>query len=306
MQRGSEHDFFNFSKKERNGIVILSIINLLLIAAPYFYEKTHSNEKYLSLEYDSLSFDNTRSELENVFSRSDNHTTHKSFSQNNVEKKQNRLFDFDPNTISEAQWEELGVYPKTISTITKYIQKGGRFRKPEDLKKIWGLSLKKAEELIPYVSIKEVKNQNNENQIERHLTVTKNELIELNSSDSARLEKLPGIGPKLSQRIIMYREKLGGFHSKEQLSEVFGLKDSLIKLIAEKVVVDAGKIRKLNINKADKDALKNHPYIRYKIADAIINYRSQHGDFTTIDQLKNIVLIDEITFKKLKLYLTVN
>ena len=49
--------------------------------------------------------------------------------------------------------------------------------------------------------------------------------------------------------------------------------------------------------------LADHPYIKKKLADIIVNYRSQHGNFKTIDDLKKIKTIDEDNFNKLKVYI---
>jgi len=64
------------------------------------------------------------------------------------------VFYFDPNTISAEEWKRLGVRDKTIVTIHKYISKGGKFTRPSDIAKIWGLSPADQQRLIPYVSIK--------------------------------------------------------------------------------------------------------------------------------------------------------
>ncbi|HYK57132.1 MAG TPA: helix-hairpin-helix domain-containing protein, partial [Flavisolibacter sp.] len=65
----------------------------------------------------------------------------------------------------------------------------------------------------------------------------------------------------------------------------------------------SGDVKKLNINTATKDELKTHPYIKWNLANAIVEYRNQHGNFKSLVELKNIVLIDETTFDKIVHYL---
>ena len=48
---------------------------------------------------------------------------------------------------------------KTIHTILNYRNKGGRFKQPEDLRKIYGLQKEEADLLIPYVQIKSINEQ---------------------------------------------------------------------------------------------------------------------------------------------------
>jgi hypothetical protein len=47
--------------------------------------------------------------------------------------------------------------------------------------------------------------------------------IDLNTTTPEALEQLPGIGPTFSQRIIRYRDAIGGFDSVAQLKKVYGL-----------------------------------------------------------------------------------
>jgi competence ComEA-like helix-hairpin-helix protein len=130
------------------------------------------------------------------------------------------------------------------------------------------------------------------------------ELIPVNSTDTAALIALPGIGSKLAARIISFREKLGGFYSVEQIGETYGLPDSTFQKIKGRLQVEESTIRKINLNTATKDELKVHPYIRWHLANAIVEYRNQHGSFKSLEELKNIVLIDEAIFAKMIPYLS--
>ena len=114
---------------------------------------------------------------------------------------------------------------------------------------------------------------------------------------------LPGIGSKLAARIINFRNKLGGFYSVEQIGETFGLQDSVFQKIKGWLIVD-GTVQKININSATKEELGKHPYIRWNLANAIVAYRNQHGDFKSLNELKNIAVIDEATFEKIVHYLS--
>jgi competence protein ComEA len=69
-------------------------------------------------------------------------------------------------------------------------------------------------------------------------------------------------------------------------------------------LASGGEIKKININTSTKDDLKKHPYIRWNLANAIVEYRSQHGNFETLQAIKNIPLITEDVFSKIAPYLT--
>lgn len=298
MKNEQEHAFFYLTKKERKGIIIILFFNALLLAGSLLYEYYFAD----------LTIPITIEKADSAIIQSNTSVLHEEkLSKNEIlsnENKKKVLFEFDPNLISIENWEQLGVTKKTAVTIQKYISKGGKFREPQDLKKIWGIPESLAYQLIPYVKIKEEKKSLANSTF--HQNQKQNfsaELIDINQADSTALEKLPGIGPKLSQRIISYREKLGGFYSIDQLHEVWGLQDSILKKIINKIEIQSKGLRKININLADFNQLKSHPYIGYKTASAILNYRNQHGMFQNIEEIQKIVLIDEKIYSKIVHYL---
>jgi competence ComEA-like helix-hairpin-helix protein len=81
------------------------------------------------------------------------------------------------------------------------------------------------------------------------------------------------------------------------------LADSTFQKIKIYLIVD-GQVEKINLNTVTKDQLKIHPYIKWNLANAIIEYRNQHGDYKSIDDLKNISMLDENTFDKIAHYLS--
>ncbi len=217
------------------------------------------------------------------------------------------LFAFDPNTASFDDWQKLGLNAKTSRTITNYVSKGGRFYKPDDLLKIWGLPEGFYERVKGYVRIAGTRKEHPQFEAGNKPAYVREErkplVIAANDADTAALIVLPGIGSKLAARIINFREKLGGFYSVEQIGETYGLPDSTFQKIKGRLQVDGATLRKIAINTATKDELKAHPYIRWNLANAIVEYRNQHGAFKSLEELKNIVLIDDALLKKIAPYL---
>ncbi|MEJ7821464.1 MAG: helix-hairpin-helix domain-containing protein, partial [Chitinophagaceae bacterium] len=117
---------------------------------------------------------------------------------------------------------------------------------------------------------------------------------------------LPGIGSKLAQRIIAFRSKLGGFYSVDQIKETFGLPDSTFVKIKPQLSVSSSTIKKINLNTATLDEMRSHPYLRYNVANAIIQYRIQHGNFSTVAEIKKIMIITDDIFNKVSPYLTIS
>ncbi len=219
------------------------------------------------------------------------------------------LFYFDPNTLPGSGWQKLGLREKTIGTILKYRSKGGRFRVPEDLQKIYGLGQRDYQRLLPYVriAVPEVKPPypGYESRVFelRAPLPGRYTIIDINTADTTAFIQLPGIGSKLAARIVNFRDKLGGFYSVEQVKETCGLADSVFQKIKEYLKLENLSLRKININTATVEELKAHPYIRYSLANPIISYRNQHGDFEKIEDLKKVMVVTEDIYHKILPYL---
>jgi competence ComEA-like helix-hairpin-helix protein len=97
---------------------------------------------------------------------------------------------------------------------------------------------------------------------------------------------------------------LGGFYSIDQVGETFGLPDSTFQKIKQYLTIQNQTIKKININSANVEELKTHPYIRYNLANPIVAYRSAHGSFSSIEDLKKIMIITEEVYQRISPYLT--
>jgi competence protein ComEA len=271
-------NYMSLTKKEWNGMVVLLVLIALVLAAPYAYQRFHKDNTINVTEFDAAVAQlNKANPQANQLSDGG--------------KAQNvALFKFNPNTSTVADWQKLGLTAKQAAIIKNYTTKGGRFRKAEDLQKIYGLTKVDYARLAPFIIIPEEK-------------ATAHVVVELNSADSAKLTSVEGIGPGFAKRIIYYRERLGGFVSKEQLKEVYGLDELKYDEIKAQLKVDAGRIRRININTITFDKLRLMPYLDYKQVNAIIEYRKQHGNYASIADIENIAIIDEGILRKIEPYL---
>lgn len=300
-------DYFSFSRRDRIGIVSLLCLVLIVYFLPYFY--SHSPDQFPISQSRELS-----QALDSLQSRETGQTDEPSYSSYSPQIQEHtpqetyqpgELFSFDPNTLPAEGWQRLGLPSRNIRTIMNYRNKGGRFRQPADLQKVWGLPPGFYERVKDHISI--IPQQQHFQPPSTGETPPKLErrtaTVNINTADTSAFIALPGIGSKLASRITLFRDKLGGFYSTDQVSETFGLPDSTFRKIKPYLVLDNAPLRKLNINTATVDELKTHPYIRWNLAKAIVAYRQQHGKFNSLDELKKINLIDEVTFEKMKPYL---
>ena len=168
-----------------------------------------------------------------------------------------------------------------------------------------------AQRLIPYVSIKNTgKEYSSFEKNEYHNTpvsYTPKTIrpFDLNIADTTDLINLPGIGSKLSQRIISFRNRLGGFYSIDQVAETYLLPDSVFQKIKPALLLNNTHVKQININTASIDEMKAHPYLKYNLANAIFQYRQQHGNFNSVEEIKKIMIITEDVFNKIAPYLTI-
>lgn len=130
------------------------------------------------------------------------------------------------------------------------------------------------------------------------------EKFDLNLADTTQLKSIYGIGPVIARRIVAYRSSLGGFIMHGQLYEVWGLDSTVVSRLADKSVIapDFTPV-KLPINHCGEQELARHPYLRTKLARAIVSYRLQHGSFQAVDDLTKIAALDEKAFQRIKPYI---
>jgi competence ComEA-like helix-hairpin-helix protein len=224
--------------------------------------------------------------------------------------------NFDPNTADEILLKQLGLSEKQATMIVHYREKGGKFRKKEDFSRIYGLSPEQYQRLEPYITIAvpsvlvppvTINNNSPQNNVANTTTFKPRApktytAIDINTASSEDWQQLPGIGIGFATRIANYRDKLGGFYSIEQVKETFGLPDSTFQKIKPYLKPSAVS-HKINVNNASLEDLKKHPYLKFKQAELIINYRTQHGKFKDANDLKKIMALPPDVVDKVKAYL---
>lgn len=312
------NDYFSFTRKERTAVLILLFLILIIGVLPALLPQKQDKLDRAAL----LQFEQDLGRLKPMLKDSFRGAEYRKSSPNIPYRSRYdplsspaTLFYFDPNTLPVAGWVKLGVREKTALTIQHYLEKGGRFKNAEDIAKIYGLRNGEAERLIPYVRLIQPQKEAEPDPAHtftplrtpaRPAKPAYADLhIDINRTDSATLELLPGIGPRLAARIISFRDKLGGFYAVEQLAETYGLPDSTFQKIKSYLQAPSPLLTTININTADAEQLRQHPYIRWSGANSIVQYRRQHGPFKTREELLQVAAIPPELGKKLLFYVTV-
>ena len=302
-------DYFHFSRKERMAAVVIVFLILLIWLYPSALRLIRSRNNSADTSWLVAARQLQKQAEPKKPTVEDQDMDELIYPKKTEAYSASLLFEFDPNLATNEDWAKLGLREKTIRTIKKFVDHGGKFRKPEDLKKIYGLKLEEFERLEPYIRIKNNLPSEATHELPGKIYPRKPDskiVIDINSTDTTGFISLPGIGSKLAMRIVNFRDKLGGFYSIEQVGETYGLSDSTFQKIKSLLTINNIDPKKININTATKDELKFHPYLRWNLANAIVEYRNQHGNFSSVDDLKKISVITDDVFEKVKHYLTVN
>ena len=209
---------------------------------------------------------------------------------------------FDPNLADENTLRKFGFNSYQASNLIKYRQSGGSFSTSRDVLKIYGIDSAFYKQIEKHIQIESIEETTRENESE---IVAEPEInIELNSADSTELVKLRGVGSVFANRIIKYRNLLGGFYTTEQLLEVYNFPEETYRQIEPYIFIDQQKIQQIRLNFADYGQLIRHPYIEKEQVKAILDYRNSNGAFQSVDQLMESGIIDAENVSKIKPYIS--
>jgi competence protein ComEA len=307
-------EVFIFSSKEKKGIYLFLV---LISAAVVFNYTVHLWHPPTSVDYSELkaAIEKRQAELAALEQEEPGHHSSGSFKREKQSSDSQRgltPFAFNPNELDEQGWQRLGFSEKEAATISKYTSKGGKFQRPEDLKKLYVMTDERYAILEPFIRIENKPNpigvsvptDNSESKERIEASRRTSLLIEINTADTTDLKKLRGIGSFYARKIVEYREKLGGYTGVEQLLEIWKFGEERLASIEDEILIDASFLRKLNANRATKEELKNHPYINHNLATMWVNYRQHHGPFKQPTDLKKLILMSDSLLYKLEPYLT--
>ncbi|WP_291856187.1 helix-hairpin-helix domain-containing protein [Marinilabilia sp.] len=305
-------DWLAFSRREQYGLVLLSFLIVALLAIRLLLPLLQARaqmEVVSEVGFFEVLEETTEHKSENrAFKKNKNSTHH--------------FVTFDPNTVSVTELSQMGLSPYVIVNWMKFREAGGCFASADDVGKIYGLDSMVLTGMMTYVDIPDgggtLKEGRSSNGYKKKYSNTPRnksneavsdspkdiEIIDLNKADAATLQKLDGIGPVFSRRIVDFRNLLGGFYSVEQLREVYGLSPDLVDKIRAHLVVFPKDVVKIDVNSNSLRTLKAHPYINFYQAKEIVEYRRNQGALTDKMIMEDFSSFDEKAFNKVLPYLS--
>lgn len=302
--RAALNDHLGFTEGQFRGFLVLSFLTLMSILARIFLPDLLFPFKQAEIGDSIIQNGNLQDRIftdDSTGTVSGRDQTPWQGNSNEATRSRNILFDFDPNKISRDSMKILGFNALAATSLVRYREKGGRIRKTEDLLRIYGVD-------TPfYMNIRDhVKIILEEHSGERDLPEKRIPLVELNGATASELETLPGIGPVFGNRIVKYRQLLGGFVEPWQLMEVYGMDTNRLQQFISYVQIDSTLIRSMDLNQLNEWELSRHPYLDKHHGQAIVRFREFKGKIRDIDDLARYKVLDTLLLNRIRPYIAVD
>ncbi len=320
--------YFYYSRSERNGVVILAALSLGFLMLPKLFnlmnkQQSDKQETFSDFEQEITAFIGK--------STSDNEGTASSF-----ENNEPTLFAFNPNNATKEDLMRLGFSPKVATTFVHFREKGGRFFKKEDLKKIYGVKAADYARLEDYIALENTgsypsKSYNNTSafgQYNNAKNAPQNVVLKPFDPNSASENDLLALGldEKTVKILLKFREKGGRFRTKEDLKKVYGFSDidflrlnAYVQIAENQPIAKEGvnatqtkdftketksvEIKPIDLNQANIDELLQLRGIGRIFATRIIEHRERLGGFSSLNQLKEVYGLPDSTLRNISPFL---
>lgn len=274
---------FRYSKQEKRGIFFLLFLIASLQSGFYFINLRSTREKEPYFTVDTLA----QAFIDSVKASP-------------AKNDRFKLRPFNPNFITDYRGYVLGITPEELDRLYDFRKTGQYIRTAEEFQTVTQITDALFTQVEPYFKFPSFSNSNKSQSGAADVSIPR----DLNSATAAELQKISGIGPVLSSRIIRFRDRLGGFMVTEQLLDVYGLDREVAEKAMKKFqVLNTPEIRKINLNKAHVNELTGLVYLNRAIARKIVAYREQLGRYDSIEQLTKIEDFPTERIQRIKLYL---
>lgn len=293
--------FLHFTRKERNGTVVLLLLCILVFAYPEIARRLNLPK---TTDF-SLFQQEIRAFRDSMSSQQTN--------------REPSLFYFNPNTASAEDFVMLGLTEKVASMICKYRDKGGSFRRPEDFKKIWGIAPEDFERLLPFIRME----SSEKKYPEKEFATRQAEQFAFDPNTASESDFLRLGLPKWTiKSILNYRSKGGKFRNKQDFGKIYNLPEADYARLEPYITIEVSAIqaslqttvnapkwparKPVDINRADAESWKTLPGIGEKRALQMVNYRDKLGGFLSVEQVGQMYNLPDSVFQSIKPFLVMD
>ncbi len=287
---------FWYNKRQRNGILFLIILIVVLQAVYFIIDFSYDKE----IIPDVSEIDLYQQQIDSL----------KKIQQGN---KKEKIYPFNPNYITDFKGYQLGMSIEEIDKLLAFRKSGKFINSAKEFQNITEVNDSLLSIIASYFKFPEWVDQKT---AEKNTVSLSKKAIksvqaitnhDINKVTIEQLKKLNGIGDKLAKRIIAYRNLLNGFSFNDQIYEVYYLdKEVANRVLKHYWVVQKPLIKKTNINKATFKEVLHLPYLDYDLTKKIFNYKDINDDFSSLEDLKKIDSFPINKFERIALYLTVD
>lgn len=268
-------NIFHLTRNERLGFIGIGILFSIMLVFKYFDSK-------VEVKYLSASIELEKKDDGQVITPISKKNEKKAVGKNKKPKFRITLKPFEkfnPNIVTAAYWERIGLKPKIAKRVNKFITSGNGISKPTELLVIYGFKKEWLEDIDQYLVFKAQK-------------------IDLNVADVSEFQSVRGIGDVLATRILKFRDRLGGFASVNQLYQVYGLDSLVISRSMSRFEIKK-QWKKISIHKASLRDFESHLYLNSTQSEEIIKIRSILREVDS-SEIRNI--FTELEWTKIRPY----
>ncbi|MBW2960841.1 ComEA family DNA-binding protein [Mesonia aestuariivivens] len=284
---------FVFMPKQQSGVFLLIILILIAMGGMYYVHHLPIKDQLSASEQKQLK------EVERFLD---------SIKKENQKPKKDTIYPFNPNYINNSRGYRLGMSLVEIQRLKDFRAQGKWINSAREFQIITKISDSIFNKISPSFNFPEwVKKRNLTNKNYSKPSKYSAKRKDLNTVTREELIEVYGIGEKLSQRIINYRLKIGGFVNDIQLKDIYGLPyETEQNILKEYTVLQPVEIEKISINEASLIQLSEVIYFNYELAREIIEYRKLHEGIKSFEELAKIESFPAYKIDRIKLYVKIN